>query len=175
MNHKILLILLSLSIFSAKHAYCEEDSPILVVDMNKVFQTSISGKAAIANVEQEKKKRGQIVLKMEDELKKLSQSINKQASVLSPAAMTEKKQQFEKKRQEYAKSAQEAQTELAKYQQEEFNKVLKVIDHILQTLASQHKGRFVLDFDKRVVLYAKENLDLTEELIETLDERSMKS
>ena len=168
-------LVLSVITLEARMSFAEVASPILVVDMNKVFSDSIAGKAAVANFEQEKKKRSQVIGKMEEDLRKLDEAIQKQSSILSPAAISDKRDQFEKKRVEFARSAQDAQTELMKYQQAEFGKVLKQVDDILQALASEKKSRFVLDYDKRVVLFAKENIDMTEELIETLDEKSMKS
>ena len=153
----------------------ESDAPIMVVDMDRVFQGSISGKAAMSNFDQERKKRGQVVAKMENDLRKLDESIQKQASILSATAIAEKRSQFEKKRAEFGRAAQEAQAELVKYQQAEFGKVLTQIDEILKKLAGSKESRFVLDYDKRIVLFAKESLDLTNDVIEALDENSMKS
>ena len=153
----------------------EESPPVLVVDMNRVFRDSIAGKAAIANYEEERKKRGQVLMKIEADLKKLDEAISKQGAILSATAIAEKREQFEKKRLEGARAAQDAQRELAKYQQGEFGKVLKQVDDIVEQLAEKKKGRFVLDYDKRVVLFAHERLDLTNDLLEALDERALKS
>jgi len=62
-----------------------------------------------------------------------------------------------------------------KFQQAEFGKVLKQIDEIIKDLSAARKSRFVLDYDKRVVLYARDGLDMTDTVIEALDEKSMKS
>ncbi len=153
----------------------EESPPVLVVDMNRVFRDSIAGKAAIANYEEERKKRSQVLMKIEADLKKLDEAISKQGAILSATAIAEKREQFEKKRLEGARAAQDAQRELAKYQQGEFGKVLKQVDDIVQEFAEKKKGRFVLDYDKRVVLFAHERLDFTNDLLEALDERTLKS
>ena len=161
--------------FVSTPLWSEENSPVLVVDMNRVFRDSIAGKAAIANYEEERKKRGQVLMKIEADLKKLDEAISKQGAILSATAIAEKREQFEKKRLEGARAAQDAQRELAKYQQGEFGKVLKQVDDIVEQLAEKKKGRFVLDYDKRVVLFAHERLDLTNDLLEALDERALKS
>ncbi len=151
----------------------QESSPVFVVDMNRVFRDSIAGKAAIANYEEERKKRGQVLVKIEADLKKLNEALSKQGAVLSAKAIADKREQFEKKRMEGAKAAQEAQRELMKYQQVEFGKVLKQVDTIVADFAAKKKGRFVLDYDKRVVLYAHKRLDLTDDLLEALDEQAL--
>ncbi len=172
----VLAILLTIgSAVGARTAIAAEQQPVLVIDMNKVFEESISGKAAAANFEQEKKKRSEVILKMEADLKKLDEAIQKQSSILSASAISEKREQFEKKRVEYSRLAQDAQRELMKFQQTEFEKVLRQIDDIAKVLAEKRKSRFVLDYDRRVVLYAKDTINLTSEIIEALDERSLKS
>lgn len=169
------LIGITLMVMTTSSLRADDASPVLVVDMNRVFRDSIAGKAAIANFEEERKKRGQVLMKIEEDLKKMDEAISKQASILSAAAIAEKREQFEKKRIEGARAAQDAQRELAKFQQSEFGKVLKQVDEIVQQFALEKKGRFVLDYDKRVVLYANERLNLTEDLVTALDERSLKS
>lgn len=169
------LVVLVAGLFTSVAASAEAISPVLVVDMNRVFQDSISGKAALANFDQERKKRSQIVGKMEDDLRKLDEAIQKQSTILSATAIAEKRGQFEKKRAEFASAAQQAQGDLMKYQQAEFGKVLKQIDDIIKGLAAEKKGRFVLDYDKRVVLFARDGIDMTSDVIEALDENSMKS
>lgn len=160
-------------LFACAAAVAADNPPVLVIDMNKVFAESISGKAAAANFEKEKKKRSEVILKMEGDLRKLDEAIQKQASILSAAAISDKREQFEKKRVEYSRLAQDAQRELMKFQQAEFEKVLTQVDQIVKDLAEKRKGKFVLDYDRRVVLYAKESIDLTADIIEALDERAV--
>lgn len=160
---------------AVKVAQADEVSPALVVDMDRVFKDSIPGKAAIANFDQERNKRGQVVAKMENDLRKLDEAIQKQGSILSATAIADKREQFEKKRAEFARTAQEAQAELVKYQQAEFGKVLKQIDEIIKDLVAEKHGRFVFDYDKRVILFARDSLDMTDDVIEALDEKSLKS
>jgi Skp family chaperone for outer membrane proteins len=153
----------------------EGAAPVLVIDMDRALRESISGKAAIANVEDERKKRGQVLMKLDQDLKKLDEAIQKQAGVLSAQAIAEKREQFEKKRIEGSRKAQDMQREMMKFQQGEFSKVMTTLEQIMKTLAEERGGKFIFDYDKRVVLFAAESIDVTDEAIEALDEQAMKS
>jgi Skp family chaperone for outer membrane proteins len=46
---------------------------------------------------------------------------------------------------------------------------------VVKKLAEERKGKFVLDYDPRVVIYASDRIQITEEVLERLDEMKIDS
>src|SRR5690242_6121780 len=75
----------------------ESMQPVYVVDMQRVINESIVGKAARTNMESEVKKREGGLVKMQNDLKAMKAELDKQGSLLSADALKAKKENFEKK------------------------------------------------------------------------------
>src|SRR5687767_5186068 len=84
-----------------------DDSPIYVVNLQKILNDSVIGKAARNNLEAEVKKREAQLEKMKAEVEALQQSLRKQSSVLSKEALKSKAQDLEKKQQQLVENFEE--------------------------------------------------------------------
>lgn len=150
--------------------HAAEQKPIFVVDITRVVRESIMGKAAIHEMEEERKKRQLVLEKGKLDVQQLQDSIKKQGSLLSQSALQEKKELLDRKQREFARSVQDAEADLVKKNQMKVQKVLEQVDQVVKELAVEQECEIVMDADPRIVIYVDERLSLTEAVIERMDE-----
>lgn len=156
--------------------YANADSdPIYVVDMQRVINESIVGKAARNNIESEVKKREGQLVKMQNDLKAMQGELEKQGSLLSADALKSKQQNFQKKQAEFQKTFEDNRSELAKKNNEEIGKIVKDIDGIIKEISKEKGYRIVIEKDQRFVVFVDSKFDLTEEITTALDKKKLDS
>lgn len=148
---------------------------IAVVDIQRVVNESILGKAARKNLETQVTAETARLETLKQEMIKLQDSLKKQASVLSGAALQTKQDELRRKERELQSSYQDKQRELARKNEEEIGSVVQEVDKIVKRLAEKEKYRFVLERDPRSIVYAGERIDITKKVIEILDEEKLDS
>ena len=92
-NYIVLSILIALAavcVTTQRAAQASQETEIYVVDIQRVINESIEGRAARNNIETEIKKSEVRLAKMKSDLEKNKAELSKQAALLSPAAMEEK-------------------------------------------------------------------------------------
>lgn len=171
-----IISILSILLLSSSLAWAEAKiEPIYVVDIQKVIDESIAGKAAKNNVELDAKK-GQAKLNLlKNELEKLDEEIKRQSGILSEDALEQKRQAASRKERELALALQEQRTTFLKKNDAEIQKIIKEIKTIINSLAEKEKFKFVIEKDHRFVLYAGNDHDLTKQVIEILNEKQINS
>lgn len=163
----LLAFCLPLPVYSESGA--EVSDPIYVVDMQRVFSESIMGKAASNNLEQEMKKKKVVLEKQKMELDKLQQELQKQSSLLSAEALRTKEQQFIKKQREFERSYEDLREELALKNKNAMENVLNKINKVIDELAEKKNYKLIMEKDLRVIVYADNKYDISEQVIKELD------
>jgi len=149
------------------------DKTVYVVDMQRVINDSLVGKAARSNLEADAKKREVILEKNRQELTKLQEDLAKQGTLLSPNALEDKRQIFAKKERDFGRLLQDQRAEMAKRQEVEMAKVIKEIDGVIAEIGAQGDYPFIIEKDPRLVLYANERLDLTDAVVKALNAKKI--
>jgi len=141
------------------------------VDAQAVLDQSKPGQASKEVLEQYVKSRQQLIDTDEEEIRQLEEDLKKQSAVLSADAQKEKQEALQRKYISYQKRA----GELTKEVQDRRAEVLKDFNRQL-VQAVQHvadRGGYAMVLDKEteggVVLYAKEPMNLTEQVVKELD------
>ena len=143
---------------------------IAVVDVQRVVNESILGKAARNNVDAAVKT-GTVKLEtMKKEMQSLQEGLAKQSSVLSGTALQEKQDSLQKKQRALEEAYQDQQKTLARKNEQEIGKVVSKVDTVVKQLAKEGGYAFVLEKDPRVVVYAGPEIDITKKVIAVLDE-----
>ncbi|MCO6430184.1 MAG: OmpH family outer membrane protein [Deltaproteobacteria bacterium] len=145
------------------------DEPIYVVDMQKVINESIIGKAARNNVEEEMKKKRLLLEKMKLEVDKLKEDLAKQSTLLSKDALEKKQEALLRKQRDFERAYQDQRDELARKNYDAMTKIVKEIDAIVAKLADEKQYRMVLEKDSRAVLYVNNRYDISEEVIKRIN------
>lgn len=146
---------------------------IYVVDMQRVINESVIGKAARSNLESDAKKGQGKLEKLKQEVMGLRQSLEKQGSLLSSEAMQGKAESLGKKERELGRALQDQREELARKNNQEIKKVVDEIDKVVRELAKKKGYRFIIERDQQFVVYAEKDLDLTDEVISILDDKKV--
>ncbi len=144
-----------------------------VVDPQAVLEKSKAGRRALDGLKEHAASRQKLLAKDEDELKGLEKQLKDQEAALPEAKKRELQSQFRTKIQDYQKRVQDFNQELAGKQKELVDDYMKRIQAATKAVAE--KGGVSLVVDKgsdatiKIVIYNKETIDLTEQVIKEFD------
>lgn len=168
---RISVLFAAFGVFVASAA--AQTSSIAIVDMQRIIDSSIIGKAARSNVEIEAKKSQAKIGQLKNDLDKGKVELEKQASLLSGAALDERREQLLKRQRELERAVQDAREDLMRRNSAQIGRVVQEIDSVVKSMAQQRRFTFVLEKDQQTLLYADKRLDITEEVIKTLDQKKV--
>jgi outer membrane protein len=145
-----------------------------VVDPQEVIEKSKAGKRDLDRLKEYVRTRQKVIASDEEELKSLGKQLKDQESSLSETQRREKQEQFNIKVQALQKRAQEFNQDLSVKNKELMDDYMKKIAQVTKQVAD--KGGFSLVVDKgndqiglRIVIYNKDTIDLTEQVIKEFD------
>ena len=147
--------------------------PFYVVDMQRVLDDSIVGKAARNNMKEEVKKREAKLNVTRAELTKMNEDIEKQSALLSQDALRDKRALLERKARDFERDVQEQREELGRKNEEEIGKIVGDAQAALAKIAADDKLPFVLERGDGFVVYSNDKYDLTSRVIKALDSKSL--
>lgn len=145
---------------------------IYVVDIQKVLEDSIAGKAARNDLEAELKKRQARAEVERTKLVDLQKTTEKQVALLSPDAAEQKVENLKKKQREFARMIQDEKEEIAALKERKLGKIVDLIDGVIDEIADEQEYPIVLEKDPRVILYSSEQYDITEKVLSRLNKRN---
>ncbi len=150
------------------------DAPAMyVVDMQRVLDESIAGKAARNNVKEEMKRREGKLAIVREELERMGAELDKQSALLSEDALKEKRDQLGRKERDFQRELQDQQEELAKKNEEEIGKIVRQAQAIIKEISESKKLPFVLEKGDGFVIYVRDEFDLTPQVVKALDSKSL--
>lgn len=142
---------------------------IAVVDIKMILDESTAAKGINKQIEEKRNSYQSQVAKEEEALKKEDKKLSEQRSVLSKEAFEEKAKSFRKKVVDAQKDVQTKRTKLENAYTEALGKVRDATLKIISDLAKD-KG-FDIAVPKSQVLYSKDNLDISKEVLEKLNKQ----
>jgi outer membrane protein len=152
---------------------CHAEVSIGVVDMNRVLQESIIGKAARNSIEAEAKKSQAKLAGLKGEYDRARADLEKQSALLSGAALEERRESLVKRERELERAIQDAREELNRKNGAQMAKIMQQVDAVVKSIAQERKLAFVLERDVQGVVYADEELDITKFVVAELDEKKL--
>jgi outer membrane protein len=139
------------------------------IDVQRVLARSAAGVAAREQLEKE---RAGIQKEMDgrrQELEKLRDEIEKKGPLLTADARRDKQEQFERKRRDAARAADDFQKELEKKEASLLQKVLQEVGGVIERLGKERNYYMIVEKRNAGVLYAATDADLTDEVIRAYD------
>lgn len=159
----IAVAILALSVVNA-HA----DTPVAVIDLAKVIETSSAGKDLQSKFKSKKEALQKEAIAYEKDLRAKEQTLMKDRKTLDEKGFNEKKKSFEtdlkKKRQEIL----EKNVALEKSKNEALKEIQGKVAQISADIAEEKKIQVVLD--RTAVVIAQQSLDITADVIKKLDD-----
>jgi outer membrane protein len=138
------------------------------VDVQRVLARSAAGVSAREQLEREKAVMQKEMDARRQELEKMRDEIDKKGALMTADSRREKQDQFERKRRDAARMADDFQKELEKKEQTLLAKVLQDLSGVIERVAKEKGVNLV--FERRGLLYAAADSDLTEEVIRAYDQ-----
>jgi outer membrane protein len=148
----------------ASAAFCDAGVKIGYVDIQKVLLNSYAGKKAKEQLAVKANKYDEEKNSKEKELQKLKAELEKQTMLLSSSARFSKEQNYQQKLKDYQRFLKDAQDNLQAKNDELTNKIVTEIVKIARDYGRKNGYTFVF-IKNNGLIYATDNADLTEELL----------
>jgi len=153
-----------------------EPAKVGIVDPQAVLEKSKAGRRALDALKEYAQARQKLLSNDEEELKNLEKQLKDQESGMSESMKRDKTGQFRNKLQDYQKRAQEFNQELTGKQKELVDEYMKKIASATRAVAERGGYTVVVDRGSdttiRIVIYAKDTLDLTDQVIKEFDRQN---
>jgi outer membrane protein len=145
------------------------DLRIAYVDMEKAFSTSAAGKAAKAKFTRKLDDLTRRIETRETELKQLQDSLEKAAATLSEDTRKDRELAYQNKYRDYQRLVKDSQDDLRREDAELTNRILKSLLEVVEQVGKS--GNYTLVLEKKSVLYAADQIDITDQVVAAMDKR----
>ena len=143
------------------------EGKIGLMDPARVLNDSSAGKKAKDSLAAFSKNRQALIEIEEKELRRMEEDFIKQASILSPAAKSEREQVFRRRMAEYQQKAGELSREVQEKQKDVLEAFRDKVEAVVAKIAKRNGLQVVIDKGKGgPAIYGAEELDITNQVIE---------
>ena len=149
-----------------------EKAKIGYVDLQKVFLTSEPGKQAKKSLDKEAEEKKRTLEDRKKEFQKMKDDLEKKMNILSEETRKEKFEALDKKREELLQFVQESDMKLSERDRELTRKITEDLHDILKDYAE--KEGYTLILERGGVLYAPEDMDITNDVIKIYNKKAKK-
>jgi outer membrane protein len=158
---------------AAAPALAQAPAPrIAIVDVQRVLARSAAGVAAREQLERDKAGMQKEMDAKRKELEALLDELEKKGPLMTADALRDKQDQFERKRRDAARLADDLQKELQKREALLLQKVLQEISGIIDKVGKERSYLLIVERRGAAVLYGAPEADLTEEVIKAYDQQA---
>jgi outer membrane protein len=166
-NTNFIVIALFTSLFTS--AAVAAEFKVGVVDMQKAIQTSTAGKKAKKEVEGDFEKKKKDLKKKEDDLKKRVEEFEKKQAVLSDKVRQEQQVDLQKDMMQFREEVSKSQVTIQQRERELTKPILEKLQKVILEIAKEKDFSIVLEKAEQSVMFAKTELDITDEVIKRAD------
>ena len=172
MNFRLTIILfLLVSVFSIPMLMAAE-AKIAYIDLQRALNQCKAGKSAKDQITAKYKKlEGEFAAKQKA-LKALKDELEKQGSVLSAEAKTEKERQYQQKIKDFQRFAKDAQDTLKQQENDFSRELIKELVLLAREMGSQGNYSLILEKNEGSIIYGAKEIDLTDQLIRRHDQKT---
>ena len=162
-------MMMALLVFNAEGvavAKAGKDAKYAVVDMQAVIMNVEEGKKARSDLEKEIKAKEKELLSRKQELDKMNQEWKEQSPLLSEQARMKKQQEFQEKFMSLRNEEMQFQNEIKRKEQMATQKIAVSVSKYVNELARSRGYEMVFESNSSGLLYLKNPVDLTKDVIE---------
>jgi len=149
--------------------------PYAIVNMQAVILNVDEGKEARAELEKEIKAKEKELLARKDELDKMNKEWKDQAPLLTEQARLKKQQEFQEKFMALRNDEMQFQQEIKRKEQIATQKIAVSVSKFVNELAQSRGYEMVFESNSAGLLYLKNPVDLTQEVVEKFGKKSKKT
>jgi len=162
----VILFFLTNSLFAADIA------KIGVIDLQKILETSNSGKSIQAELKKQKEQMESDLKQRGAEIEKISKRLERESMVMSKEMRDEKEREQRIKINDFKSLQKKYRSDLQKLEVEMMNQLQQDIKELVDGIGK--KEGYLLIINKYSVLYSPGSIDITEDLIKKLNAKTAK-
>ncbi len=156
---------LALCVFVAPSSAFAQAPKIGYVDLQRALNEVAEGKKAKKKLKADFKKKQETLNSKQDDLKAMQKDLEQNGMMLSDEAKRAKAMEFQKKMYDLQQTYGKLQGELAQAEAKATKKIFDKMGAIINDIAKERGYDLVLERTESAILFAKGDMDLTDELI----------
>jgi outer membrane protein len=141
----------------------------MVVNIQTLLRKSKAAGTVLQQLEQKRTEYAKEMSKQDEVLRHENETLQQQASSLSPDSLNKKKQEIQQKLNEFDKNVQSKRQALERSNAEASQKIQTVVRDIITEMASERKVNLV--FQSTQLVMFSPDFDVTDTVLQKLDER----
>jgi len=139
------------------------------VDVQRVLAESKRGQEAKKKIEARGAELNQEFQRRQREVQSLKEDLERKGTLLNEEARKEKEREYQRKVKELERFVRDSREELRQMEREMTAKILKEVEKVIEELGKKEGYTLILEKQRSFILYAPEEIDLTEKVIKALD------
>lgn len=147
-----------------------ESLKIGYVDLQKALNQSATGKAALEKLKKDIEKENTILKEREEEVKKLEEELSKQGFMMKESERERKTEEYRRKGRDFDRYKEDIRRDIMMKEREMTARIVSELIKLAQKIG-QEEGFTVILEKGEIVLFASDNIDLTDKLINRYDEQ----
>lgn len=167
---KILAMTIVSLFLAAGVAIAQESAKVGYVDMKKAMNDSKAGKAALNKLDKTAKEKQGKIDKEKKKLETMQADFEKKGKGLSDKEKQNKQKEFQEKVQAFQKLVGQTQQEFTETQTEYTKNIFNDMKKAIAKIAKAEGYTLIIEKTDTSVLYSKDGLDLTEKVIDAMNE-----
>ncbi|MDO3379561.1 OmpH family outer membrane protein [Geoalkalibacter halelectricus] len=142
------------------------------VDLQRALNLSAAGVNAKEEIAKLVRSYEGQVSKRQDELRKLKEELERQAVLLSDDARSRKEREYQQKLRDFQRFTKDIQDELQQKDAELTRRILEDLFQVIGEFGAREGFTVILEKTESSLLYAADNIDLTDRIIEAYNART---
>ncbi|MEE8184929.1 MAG: OmpH family outer membrane protein [Thermodesulfobacteriota bacterium] len=149
----------------------EPDVKMGYVDLQRALNECLAGKQAMMDLKVDAKRQEEELNLKQEELKKLKEEIDKKRSVWNEDVRDKKEREFQAKAEGFQGFFYKSNEELQQRKKEREAEIIQGLMSVMKEIAKEKGYTYVFEMSAGGLLVAPEEVDFTEEVIETYDNK----
>jgi outer membrane protein len=158
--------------FFCNSLFAADVAKIGVVDLQKILETSASGKSIQAQLKGEKEKMESDLKQKGSEIENIGKRLERESMVMSKEMREEKEREQRIKINDFKSLQKKYRSDLQKLEAQLMNQLQRDIQELVDTVGK--KEGYILIINKYSVLYSPGSIDITDGLIKSLNAKTAK-
>ncbi|MBI3815895.1 MAG: OmpH family outer membrane protein [Nitrospinae bacterium] len=170
MKNLIAVVLSVFFLFGTAYNSSAESLKIGYVDLQKALNQSSIGKTALEKLKKDIEKENSILKEREEDVKKLEEELTKQGFMMKESERERKTEEFRRKGRDLDRYKEDTKRDIMMREREMTARIVSELIKLAQKIG-QEEGFTIIMEKGDTVLYAADNVDLTDKLVKRYDEQ----
>lgn len=167
-------ILMAIALIMAPLSNAFAEVKLAYIELQKAIQATDAGKEAKKTLEGIFEKRKKELTAMENDLKKMGEDLEQKKSIVAADVLAKRQQEMQQEMIKYRELVGKSQLEMQQRERDLTGPILEKMEKVLQKVADAGGYTMVLERGQNGVVWAKKDLDITDQVIKAFNESKEK-